>query len=415
MLNAKNITSVFGKTNDSRVFDTESESHIFEWLIQEMKDAKGNKISYTYKAENKENVPNDLECLNHSYNNKYIATIKYGNCFLPLEEEKYAFEIIFDYGEYDFKRSAEEGRNPYESIRKWGYRKDSFSFFTSGFEIRTCRLCLNIALFHHFETELGAPMLVKQLALNYTSERKYGNLNLIGPTTLNTAEIIGYRRNGVLATDSYEIQELPPATYKFSEFNLPTQPVFEDLKINGGTIPDYLGVDGFYPVDFNNEGISGLLYTKGNSIMYCEPDGGGEYQFPESVNEFPINRQFENGETTFLDLEGNGELDLLAKVNHQTGFYKRTQGAWTNFEAFQQIPTIYGDPRLEQAVLNNNGKSDLLLVKEGFLEMFPSIGFKGYDAPSEKITPAQFPIVKKGYKEEFVGFTNVLVMDFPIE
>lgn len=404
----ENITTIFGKENSTRIYNPKKKTQIFEWLIQEKINAKGNKIEYSYKAENKDNIPNSIENQGHSYNNKYIQCVKYGNFFDSNNIEKYAFEIIFDYGEYYLEKLDKDGKNPCLPTREWSYRKDAFSSFLSGFEIRTCRLCKNILLFHCFENELGASSLTKRLELIYTETTSYDEIEIITPATLKSLQLIGYQREGKLATDKYQSQKMPSIEFGFSKFNISLTPKFKQLEIEGDSIPDYLNTNGFIPIDFNAEGISGLLYTKGNSVMYCEPKGGGEYGFPKEMNEFPITSRFETGEVALVSLEGNGELDLVYNGHNQRGYYKRKENeSWNNFEVFQQNPTIYENEHIEQVDLSNNGKTDLLLAKKNTLEVYPSSGIKGYDSSIEKIAPSNFPLVKKGYKNEFVGFANI--------
>ncbi len=50
-----NITSIYGRTRLARIFDPDAPARIFEWLLEETFDAKGNHILYEYAAE-----PSDL-------------------------------------------------------------------------------------------------------------------------------------------------------------------------------------------------------------------------------------------------------------------------------------------------------------------------------------------------------------------
>jgi hypothetical protein len=51
-----NITTLYGKSNNSRIFDPEHPTRIFSWLICESYDDKGNVIAYGYQAEDDRNV-----------------------------------------------------------------------------------------------------------------------------------------------------------------------------------------------------------------------------------------------------------------------------------------------------------------------------------------------------------------------
>src|SRR5262245_36633140 len=116
-----NITTLYGKDNNSRIFDPhdpdlEHPTRIFSWLICASYDDKGNAIVYEYKAENALGVEvsfvpeRNRTDLTRSAN-RYLKRIKYGNrkpnrddAWQPtdptlLEDRDWMFEVIFDYGE----------------------------------------------------------------------------------------------------------------------------------------------------------------------------------------------------------------------------------------------------------------------------------------------------------------------------
>ena len=51
-----NITTFYGKTEESRIANPEDPSQIFSWLICQSYDDKGNAIVYKYKAENSDGI-----------------------------------------------------------------------------------------------------------------------------------------------------------------------------------------------------------------------------------------------------------------------------------------------------------------------------------------------------------------------
>ena len=59
-----------------------------------------------------------------------------------------------------------------EADRDWPVRKDPFSTYRSGFEVRTYRLCRRVLMFHHFPEELGTAMyLVRSTEFDYRENR----------------------------------------------------------------------------------------------------------------------------------------------------------------------------------------------------------------------------------------------------
>lgn len=405
----KNSVSFYGTTAMSQICNPESTDELFTWLIDRSEDAKGNKICYNYKHENRDNVPNKIWEVNRQYTNTYIKSIQYGNYYDTDNVEKYAYEVVFDYGEYDLTDLDKGNKDPYTPVREWQYRPDAFSSFLSGFEIRTCRLCYNILIFHHFEDELGAPQLVKSINLKYNCPANYQDVFISSPLNIEEVTLTGYQREGKLALDAYHIDQMPPLKLSFSRFISPQNPIFSELKINNGSIPGYLGRSAFQPLDLNNEGIPGLLYGTDDGVYYSESLGNGEFNQLEALPHFPIDRNFSDGEVYLTDLEGKGESDIVVRGDTKNGFYeKMPDGSWKNFISFEGYPTDAQNKKYETAGLSNNGKADLMLFGTADISIYYSLGKKGYGKSERKNLPAEFPLIKEGYAREYTGFANML-------
>ena len=111
-----NVTTLYGKDNNSRIFDPEDSdpqhpTRIFSWLICESHDDKGNALVYEYKEENSDGVDRSQA---HERNrtstsrsaNRYLKRISYGNRISRLVQPDlsaadWMFEVVFDYGEHD--------------------------------------------------------------------------------------------------------------------------------------------------------------------------------------------------------------------------------------------------------------------------------------------------------------------------
>lgn len=398
-----NVTSYYGKDEHARIADPENGTHIFQWLLQEAVDARGNKIQYIYKAENNAGVPAAIYEQNRTVTaNRYIERIKYGNYFNESKDqnndEQFAFEVVFDYGEYDLSGLNQPGANPYIPVKPWSCRPDPFSSYRSGFEVRTFRLCRNIMMFHLFKEELGeTPCLTRVTGLKYKESPTLSSIEKVTVT--------GYRRIG---DGSYIDQSMPTIELDFSTFDPPTAPGFKTLEVEDGSLPGYLDQSQFLPVDLNGEGLPGFLYSNNETTLYFQPRGDGTYGAPEPPAAFPIDKDIQSGEAVFNDLDGNGIPDLVVNVPWKTGFYpQHTDRTWGTFQPFESYPTDIADPTLERVGLVGNGRTDLMQVRSTDLSVYYSEGKRGYSPARSVLKRADFPSPKGDYPEELVSFSDM--------
>ncbi|MGZ8157188.1 MAG: SpvB/TcaC N-terminal domain-containing protein [Methylobacter sp.] len=393
-----NITTQYGRNKSARIADPEDETRIFEWLIEETFDSKGNRIIYHYKPEDGNNISNQIYEVNRSFQaKKYIRSIQYGNYFLDgsTENEKFAFEVVFDYGEYN---PVQSNSDPYHPVREWPERTDPFSTYRSGFEIRTFRLCRNILIFHNFK-ELGdKPCLVKALQFAHDETPSFSFLKSVTQT--------GYRIN---PDGSYNSQSLPPLEFEYSQFSPPKTPGFKPLTVNGiDTIPGYLDRADFQPLDLKGEGLPGMLLSNAETTFYYEPIGNGSYLSPSVPASFPNTKNFQNPALSLQSLEGNGQLELVVNSSQMAGYYSQEyDGSWSAFRNFQSIPTDLVNPHRESADLDGNGKADLLMLSDPDLVFYPSEGKIGYGTPKRVPLQQEFPVATNYGERELVTFANV--------
>jgi Salmonella virulence plasmid 65kDa B protein len=188
-----NILTLYGFDANSRIFDPVDKTRIFNWLVCETRDDKGNAVLYRYKEEDGLNV--DLG-LSHERNrgkhddvrrtaNRYIKHIYYGNQktlldsagrrprFLVKElidtqiaNAEWMFQIVFDYGEHHEKLPE-----PSDS-GAWKFRQDPFSSYRSRFEIRTTRICQRVSI--TFRLTLILDVIVWYVQLIFITPTKLG-------------------------------------------------------------------------------------------------------------------------------------------------------------------------------------------------------------------------------------------------
>jgi hypothetical protein len=181
-----NILTVYGLDANSRISDPDDPRHVFSWLICRTYDDRGNATVYSYAAEDDAGVDRCLvsECRRRVTANRYLKRVRYGNCrpllidvarrsfrrshldspgvdSAEIETMEWRFEVVFDYGEGHYREVERDDEHrslvsaSAECEGAWTARRDPFSTFRSGFEIRTYRLCHRVLMFHHFPEELG--------------------------------------------------------------------------------------------------------------------------------------------------------------------------------------------------------------------------------------------------------------------
>ncbi|TFH39602.1 MAG: toxin, partial [ANME-2 cluster archaeon] len=387
-----NITTLYGKTAWSRIFDPADPTHMFSWLICESYDDKGNAIYYKYKAENSQGII-DISLV-HERNrtdttrstNRYLKRIKYGNKTprLPdedlLQRDDWMFEVVFDYGEH---YTEDEQGQPIavfidDDQRTWKVRQDPFSTYRAGFEVRTYRLCQRVLMFHHFPKELRTDdCLVRSTAFTYSESPIASFVTRVTQS--------GY----VLRDDgTYLKKSLPPLEFEYS------QAAIQDkiMDIDAESLENLtVGLDGslYQWVDLDGEGLSGILTEQADAWFYKPNQGGGEFGPLQVLAEKPSLADRSSGRQQLMDLAGDGQLDLVQLSGPVSGFYERTHDHhWERFTPFISLPNInWNDPNLKFVDLTGDGHADILITEDQAFTWYPSLAETGF-GPNEKVYQA---------------------------
>lgn len=409
-----NILTLYGKDANSRIADPLDPSRIFSWLICEVRDDKGNGILYEYKPEDGANL--DLSLVSEAnrgnvhdprrMTNRYLKRVLYGNSeslldgnalrppFLGQSRKdgaQWLFEVVFDYGEYDPELIRPEGGEIRER-RNWQLRPDPFSSFRPGFELRTCRLCRRILMFHHVPEALvqqkGYGGLVHTIDLTYSGQDKDPN-NPGAPYSFLAAVGLTYYKDTM--DNGYISRVAPPVEFTYSK------PVVQDVvetvdPVSLENLPIGLDDSVYQWIDLHGEGAPGILTQQGGAWFYksnLSPLGPKTAFAP--AKQMAVQPSILPGaQTKLLDLAGDGRLDFVVTDGAVAGFFKHDDAeGWQSFRPFTSWPHHdMSDPNLRFIDLDGDGHADILITEHDAFIWYLSLAENGYD-PARRVFQAK--------------------------
>ena len=399
-LSRDNVLTVYGLDAASRIADPADPTHVFNWLICRSYDDRGNAIVYDYAGENDCGIDlcRSSERARSHTANRYLKCIRYGNrtpLFLDmgnpscrpshlsphdLNAAEWMFEAVFDYGEGHYSENPPDETGNVHSIAflepqcGWATRKDSFSNYRAGFEVRTHRLCRRVLMYHHFEHELGAPsVLVRSTALHYR-EQSLGSF-------IERVVTSGHRH---LGNGQYLTRSLPPLDFSYTLSPL-ENPSFDGYELRYASpeslenLPAAVGNGAYRFVDLDGEGIAGVLAEQDATWFYMPNRGEGRLGPIETVQLRPAHVDLPSGRQQLMDMSGDGVPDIV-EFSPVAGFYERTDDAsWEGFRAFQSCPVQdWDDPNLRFVDLTGDGFADMLVTEDEVLRWHRSLGKEGF-------------------------------------
>jgi RHS repeat-associated protein len=427
VITRENVTAWYGLTDNSRLTDPNDPRRTFSWLVCYSHDDKGNAIVYDYVAEDSRGV--DLRCANERNRTdlsrgaqRYLKRIRFGNRRpnrsaadrpLPFADVSvspnapagagavgWLFSLVFEFdGEQHLSAPQRDaaGRDFHAAAlatpaSAWSVRKDAFSSYRSGFELRTYRRCTRALMFHHFPDELGRDdYLVSATEFAYRYGVELGDGAVASYLQSVTERSFRIWQGADAHAGEYFTRAMPALEFEYSEARLVD--VARDVDAESlRNLPSGAEAS-FQWVDLDGDGLSGLLTEQGDAWYFkrnlsaanIETVDGRRVARPAFAAAGVVQTQpaarLASGGTQLLDLAGDGSLDVVDFQGLVPGFYERNDGGWHSQRQFSRLPQIdWRDRNLRFIDLDGDGHADILMTENEVMRWYPSLAEEGFDA-----------------------------------
>jgi hypothetical protein len=416
---ANGTQHIFGFSEQARLYNPQHPKHIFAWLLEESWEVHGEHCLYSYKSENTVNVDLDQpnEQMRQHSAQRYLKKVSYANrqasadSYVLVEQKKqpeWFLELLFDYGEH--ASTTNDKYASYDEKQKWLGRADSFSDYSSGFEIRTHRLCRQVLLFHQFP-ELGErSTLVKSLTLDYLESATLSRLKSV--------QTHGYTAiKGDDVTSKTHIESLPAITFDYTSFSNKYEPsVWEKCNLLGA-----FHEDAYQLIDLHGEGLPGILYKEENSYFYRaaqrnvdaskNPDAIQYASAWSLIDPIPsTGLQNQPQQAALTDITGDGQLDYLITRPGFHGFFSLDeQKRFKKFIPFEAFPSEFLQSESQLTDMMGAGLADLVLIGPKSVRIYPNQRYQGFAAAIETRYTGKGKLPSFQFSEkELVAFSNLL-------
>ena len=334
------VVSFYGTPNTagndpSTVADPADRSRVYSWKLSETRDPFGNRICYEYE---RKSGSADLR----QWDELYLKQIRYVDYIDSQGVEQFLVSVAFHYETLPerYPDDVQDGRRIYP-----------FSDHRAGFEIRTGSRCTLIEV----RTHAGEKRLVRNYRLRYMDQRQDRNQRLPANGLAQLSQII------VIGHDGDLTQSLPPLEFGYSDFQ-PGERHF--MRLQGHDLPARSLVSPELELaDLFGNGLPDFIELNGRP-RYWRNLGNGRFDLPRSMAEVPAEHVLADPGVQLIDANGNGRLDLLVSINGRAGYYPSRFGAcWErrSFQPYRLAPSFqFGDPEVRLVDLSGDGVTDAI-------------------------------------------------------
>ena len=393
---------------ESRIADPADPTRIFSWLICESYDDKGNVIVYEYKPEDSDGIDSSQA---HERNRtdddarrqSLPEAHRYGNRtpYFPILRRmrrrprlptEWLFEVVFDYGEHD-PNHTDARPSPRSDV---AVRRDPFSSYRAGFEVRTYRLCQRVLMFHHFPDELGVgtDYLVRSTDFTYSYEQEPDDPRNPIFSFLLSATQSGYSarrtapisRNRCRRSSSSTRQPIVQRRDPRGRLREPRKPART------------ASIRALQWVDLDGEGLSGILTEQAERLVLQaqpEPDqrqhGGWHRDNRRAIRRQSngrASRRLPRSAAAAVPRPGGRRPARSRRAStdrRPASTNARHDEGWEPFTPFASLPGFdWNDPNLRFVDLTGDGHADILITRRRSLRWYPSLAEDGF-GPAERV------------------------------
>ncbi|WP_345801296.1 toxin TcdB middle/N-terminal domain-containing protein [Microbacterium sp. AZCO] len=312
-------THELGVTEEFRVADPQHPDRPLEWLLQTTRDASGNRIDYGYTRDRGQ---------------VYLASVRYAR-----------YEVRFT---YEDRPDA---------------RHDGRLGFSRWVALRASRADLVLDPGAH-------ERVIRTWSFGY---------DIAPGSGVSLLTSVGLVARGDAADGSQDVTR-PTVTYAYSGFDLGAfRPSIMDAD---GAPPPPLTDPDVALVTLDDAPLPGILSTRDGRQTYWPNRGNGRFGRPRPVPRTPLVSSFQRAGLALVDIDGSGTADLVvAATNAAQGFYRNGgRAGWDRFVAYPGTSATpsWRDRSLRLLDADGDGAIDAVAATRGGLRWWRNRGEDGW-------------------------------------